>query len=70
MRKSRVNVGKCEVMRCSRYGNGGRMHAILNGESLEEVIVLSTWDRNWQLMEDVKGMWYTEWMRGIERGQR
>ena len=22
----------------------------------------------WQLMEDVKGMWYTEWIRGIEHG--
>ena len=30
-------MGKCRVMRCSRYGNGGRMHAILNGEPLEEV---------------------------------
>ena len=25
------------VMRCSRYGNGDRMHVILNGELLEEV---------------------------------
>ena len=25
-RKLRVNVGKSKVMRCSRYGNGGRMH--------------------------------------------
>ena len=24
-------------MRCSRYGNGDRMHVILNGERLEEV---------------------------------
>ena len=38
-RKLRVNVGKSKVMRCSRYGNGGRMHVILNGEplNLEEV---------------------------------
>ena len=36
-RKLRVNVGKSKVMRCSRYGNGGRMHVILNGEPLEEV---------------------------------
>ena len=36
-RKLRVNVGKSNVMRCSRYGNGGRMHVILNGEPLEEV---------------------------------
>ena len=57
-RKLRVNVGKSKVMRCSRYGNVGRMHMILNGEPLEEVI--STWSCNWQLMEDVTEMWYTE----------
>ena len=34
-RKLRVNVGKSKVMRCSRYSNGGRMHAILNGEPLD-----------------------------------
>ena len=31
-RKLRVNVGKSKVMRCSMYGNGGRMHVILNVE--------------------------------------
>ena len=31
------NVGKSKVMRCSRYGNGGQMHVILNCEQLEEV---------------------------------
>ena len=36
-RKLRVNVGKSQVMRCSRYGNGFRMQVILNGEPLEEV---------------------------------
>ena len=36
-RKLRVNVGKSKVMRCSRHGNRDRMHAILNGEPLEEV---------------------------------
>ena len=36
-RKLRVNIGKSKVMRCSRYGNGDRMHVILNGEPLEEV---------------------------------
>ena len=36
-RKLRVNVGKGKVVRCSRYGNGDRMHVILNGEPLEEV---------------------------------
>ena len=32
-----VDVGKGKVIRCSRYGNGGRMHVILNDEPLEEV---------------------------------
>ena len=36
-RKLRVNVGNSKVMRSSRYGNGYRMHVILNGEPLEEV---------------------------------
>ena len=36
-RKLRVNVGKSKVMRCSRDGNGDRMHVILNGKPLEEV---------------------------------
>ena len=36
-RKLRVNVGKSKVMRCSRFGNGDRMHVIRNGEPLEEV---------------------------------
>ena len=36
-RKLRVNVGKSKVMRCLRYGDRGRMHAILNGEPLEEM---------------------------------
>ena len=30
-------MGMSKVMRCSRYGNGGRMHVILIGEPLEEV---------------------------------
>ena len=33
----RVKVGKSKVMRCSRYGDMGRMHVILNNEPLEEV---------------------------------
>ena len=36
-RKLRVNVGKTKFITCSSYGNGGRMHVILNGEPLEEV---------------------------------
>ena len=35
--KLRVNVGNSKLMRCSRYGNGGRMHVILNDEPLKEV---------------------------------
>ena len=35
-RKLRVHVFKSKVMRCSRYGNGGRMHLILDGEPSEE----------------------------------
>ena len=31
-----MNVGKGKGMRCSRYGNGGRMYVRLNGEPLEE----------------------------------
>ena len=34
---STVNEGKSKVTRCSRFGNGGRMHVILNSEPLEEV---------------------------------
>ena len=33
----RVNVGKSKVIRRSRYGNGDRMHVMLNVEPLEEV---------------------------------
>ena len=32
-----MNVDKSKVMRCSMYGNGDRMHVILNAEPLEEV---------------------------------
>ena len=46
------------------------MHVILDGEPLEEVDCFSTWGRKWQLTGDVKGMWYTERMRGTERGER
>ena len=36
-RTLRVTVCKSKVMRCSRYGNWGRMHVIINSELLEEV---------------------------------
>ena len=32
-----MNVVQSKVMRCSSYGNGDRMHVILNREPLEEV---------------------------------
>ena len=54
-------MGKSKVKRCSRYGNRGRMQVILNDEPFQrEWIVLSTCGRKWQLMEDVKVIWYTE----------
>ena len=58
-RKLRVSEGKSTVMRCSRYGDGGRMHVILNGEPLEEVDCVKYQESKWQLMEDVKGLVYT-----------
>ena len=36
-REFRLNVGKSKVTRCSRCGNGIRMHVILNGDPLEKV---------------------------------
>ena len=36
-RKLSMHVGKSKVMRCSRYGNGSRMHVILNSKPLEEL---------------------------------
>ena len=47
-------------MRCSRYGNGGPMHVIVNGVPLEKVYCFNYLGSQWQLMEDVKGMWFTE----------
>ena len=32
-----MNVGKSKVIRCSRYGNKGRMHVRLNDEPCDEV---------------------------------
>ena len=33
-RKLKAEVGKSKLIRCSRYGNGGQMHAIPNGKPL------------------------------------
>ena len=59
-RRLRVNVGKSKVMRCSRYGNGDRMHVILNGELLEEVDCFKYVGSQVRPMVDVKVMWCTE----------
>ena len=32
-----MNVGKSKVMRCSMYGNGGRMHSTPKDEPFEEL---------------------------------
>ena len=32
-----MNIGKSKDARCSRYGNGGRMHVRLNSEPLEKM---------------------------------
>ena len=64
-RKMRVNVGKSKVMRCSWYGNGDRMHVILNSEPLEKVHCFKYLGS--QVAADggcekdvVHRMWYTE----------
>ena len=49
-RKSKVKIGKSKVMRCSRYGNGGRMNVRLNAEPLKEVNCFKY--LGWQVAED------------------
>ena len=51
--KLRVNVGKSKVMRCSRYGNVGRIHVRLDGEPIQEVYNFKYVGRKWQQMEFV-----------------
>ena len=34
---SQVSKSKSKVMRCLRYGNGGQMHMMLNGQPLQKV---------------------------------
>ena len=65
-----MNVGKSKVMRCSRYGNGDRMHVILNGEPLEEENCFKYLGSQVAADGGFERMWYTEWMRGIELGER
>ena len=45
------------------------MHARLNGNTLEEVDCCKYLGRKWHWIEVVKGMWYTDGSRGIERGE-
>ena len=40
---------------------------ILNSEPIRKWILTSAWGRKWLLMKDVKGIWYTKLMRGIEQ---
>ena len=65
-----MNVGNSKVMRCSRYGNGGRMHARLNGEPSKEVDCFKYLESQVAADGGLKAMWYTERMKGIERGER
>ena len=58
--KLRVNVVKSKVMRCSRYGNVGRMHVILNGEPLEEVDCFKYLGSQVAVDGGCERMWYTE----------
>ena len=59
-RKLRVNVGKSKVMMCSRYGNGGRMHVILNGKPLEEMDCFKYLGSQVAAGGECEWMWYTE----------
>ena len=48
-------------MRCSRYGNGGSNACDTERRTVRGCeLFLSTWGSKWQLMHDVKLMWYTE----------
>ena len=58
-----ANIDQSKVMRCSSYGNGGRMLVILNGEPFEEMdcfMYLGSQVEDRELMEDMKEMWCTE----------
>ena len=58
-----MNTCKSKVKRRSRYGNGGRMHVILNSEQLALVDYFKYLGSSQVAAEDVKGKWYTECMR-------
>ena len=57
-------------MRCARYGNGERMHVILNGELFEEVDCFKYLGSQVAAGGGCEMMRYTELMRGMEIGER
>ena len=69
-RKLRVNVGKSKVMRCSRYGNGGRIHVIVHGKPLEEVDCFKYLGSQVASDGGCERDVVQRMMRGIERGER
>ena len=52
-KKLRVNVGKSKVLRCLRYGNGDRIHVILNGEPLVEVVCFKNMGSSWGVLKSM-----------------
>ena len=59
-RKLRVNVFKSKVMRCSRYGNGGRIQVILNGKPLKAVDCLQFLGSQVAADGGCEKMWFIE----------
>ena len=55
-----MNVGKSKVMRCSRYENGGRMHAKLNNKPFKKVDCFKYLGSQVAADGGLKMMWYTE----------
>ena len=65
-RKLRVNVGKCKVIRFSRYIKVGLMHVTLNGKPLEEIDCFKYLGSQVSADGGLKGIWFSEFMRGIK----
>ena len=62
MQKKKVesNVVKSKVIRCSRYGNVGRTHVILNNEALEGVDCCKYLGSQVAADGGCERMWYAE----------
>ena len=58
--KLRVNVGMSKAVRCSRYGNAGRMHVRLNGEPIEEADCFKYISSQVEADGGCERDWYTE----------